>query len=69
MAQHQLILNTDELDQVVKSLMQSITANTNKRRRLRDGSQQAQQAAREGEHLHAALTMALDAQTGSWKES
>jgi hypothetical protein len=67
MANHQVILNTEQLDQVVKSLMQSVTANTNKRRRLKEGSQQARQAARDGDHLASALQVAILAQSESWQ--
>ena len=66
MGQHQLIVSTEELDQIVKSLMTSITANTTKRRRLKEGSQQARQAAREGEHLASGLQTAIKAQADSW---
>lgn len=64
--QHQLIVSTAELDQVVKSLMQSVTANTTKRRRLKEGSQQARQAAQDGDHLANALQAAIRAQSESW---
>lgn len=68
MAQHQLIVTTEEVDQIVKSLMQSITANTQKRRRLKEGSQQALQAGRDGNHLVSALQRAIAAQAESWTD-
>jgi hypothetical protein len=64
--QHRLILNTDQLDQVVKSLMQSITANTKRRRRLDATSRTGREAATEGELIAQALHAAVQAQAQSW---
>jgi hypothetical protein len=66
MGQHQLIVSTDELDQIVKSLMQSVTANTQKRRRLKEGTQQARTAAKDGDNLASSLQLAIKAQSESW---
>lgn len=63
---HRLEVTTPVLDQIVKSLMQSVTANTNKRRRFKPGSPQYRQAAEEGELLNHGLSAALKAQTESW---
>jgi hypothetical protein len=65
---HRLEVRTDVLDAIVKSLMQSVTANTNKRRRFDDKSPRARQAAEEGELLAEGLTAALRAQTESWSQ-
>jgi hypothetical protein len=63
---HRLEVRTDVLDQIVKSLMQSVTANTQKRRRLNASSPPGRQAREEGDLLNEALSAALQAQTESW---
>jgi uncharacterized protein involved in exopolysaccharide biosynthesis len=61
-------LKPEVLDQVVKSLMQSVTANSSKRRRLNVKSQTYRDAAREGDLLNEGLTQLLAAQQQSFAD-
>jgi hypothetical protein len=61
-----ITLRPEVLDQVVKSLMQSVTANSAKRRRLNKG-QTYNDAAREGNLLNEGLAQMLAAQQGSFR--
>jgi hypothetical protein len=65
MADHTLTLTTAELDAIVKSVMKSISANTDKLRRLKDGSQQNRTARADGAALASALSKAMAAQAES----
>ena len=60
--EHQLSFSTDELDAVVKSLMKSVTANTDKLRRLKEGTSQFRTAQRDGSALTSSLQKAMSAQ-------
>ena len=64
-----LQLRPEVLDQVVKSVMQSVTANSAKRRRLNNhNGQPFKDATREGALLSEGLTDMLDAQRTSFTE-
>jgi hypothetical protein len=70
---HHLIVRTEVLDQMAKSLMQSEHANTRRRRRLVSSGQgdtrAGREAAEEGELLDEGLAIVRAAQNESWKES
>lgn len=63
-----LQLRPEVLDQVVKSVMQSVTANSSKRRRLNAKSQTYRDAAREGDLLNEGLGALLSAQSQSYAD-
>jgi hypothetical protein len=63
---HNFTVTTEVLDQMVKSLMQSVTANTKRRRRLPPGSRAEREATEEGDLLQQGLTQLQRAQAASW---
>lgn len=67
MAEHRLIVRTEVLDQIVKSLMQSVTATTKRRRRLDPNTRAGREAAEEAELLTEGLSLATKAQSDSWE--
>jgi hypothetical protein len=70
---HHLIVRTEVLDQMAKSLMQSETANTRRRRRLVSSGQgntrAGKEAAEEGELLAEGLAIVRSAQSESWQHT
>ena len=61
-----ITFNTDVLDQVAKSVMLSITANTKRRRRLDPTTRNGREAAEEYARLEEALHVLTQAQRDSW---
>lgn len=61
-----VMMRPEVLDATVKSVMQSITANNTKRRRVQPKSQAGRDAARDSELLSEALGNLLEAQNTSF---
>lgn len=66
MADHTITLSTDALDQVAKSLMQSRTAITRRRRRIDPNTKLGREVADEASHIDEALRIVEAAQEESW---
>lgn len=60
-------MRAEVLDATVKSVMQSITANATKRRRVSPSSQAGRDAARDSELLSESLAKLLEAQNHSFE--
>jgi len=65
---HTIHMPAEVLDATVKSVMQSITANATKRRRVQPKSQAGRDAARDSDLLSQALASLLDAQNHSFED-
>jgi len=61
-----IAMRAEVLDQVVKSIMQSVSSNATKKRRLNPKSQTFRDATREGDLLDEALQALLAAQRNSF---
>ena len=66
MSMHHLEVRTEVLDAIIKSLMQTKTAVTKRRRRLDTNTKTGRDAAREFELVEEALDLCEEAQSASW---
>ena len=65
---HKLVLRTEVLDHIAKSVMQSITANTKRRRRLTPNTKAEREAGVTDDLLREAREAIEEAQATSWTQ-
>jgi len=66
--EHRLVVRTEVLDQIEKALMQALSSNTKRRRRMTQGTRASKDAAYERQLLTEGLQDITKAQEESWAE-